>query len=212
MVRVTRRTALQLSSLALSGGLAGCLSAPTKATTPSATPPQDRPDGFWRWVNIEDLEPPPDESQVGFDLTVTQPWVSEERTARIEATLTNEADVTRQFRPVLLPDDMVAAPKGIRVFEDTAHPDQAHEPTCTGGDGKADEPVGHSSDGPATEILEPGGTHKTIGYVVDDEEVEGCYPSGIYDFPTQQTVTPVDGGAETSYRVSFSLGVQGKNE
>ena len=133
MVRLTRRTALQLSSLALGGGLAGCLSAPTKATTPSATPPPDRPDGFWRWVNIEELEPPPDESQVGFDLTVTQPWVSEERTARIEATLTNEADVKRQFDPVLL-RDIAAAPKGIRVFEDTAHPDQPHAPSCTGGE------------------------------------------------------------------------------
>lgn len=208
---MNRRQFLHATGTAGIVATTGCLGT-LSARQPEATPPPDRPDGFWRWVNLVDIDPPPEEYEVGFDVEITQPWVTAERTARIEATLTNEADVKRNLDPALL-YSRESENKGIRVWI-TPNTVPNPEPWCTGGDGIKANPGGESGEQPPSRALEPGESYKTGGYVVDDAEVRGCYPPGVYQFPTTQSVTEYGASEDTegeSYEVSFSLGVQGNN-
>lgn len=132
------------------------------------------------------LNRPSEEYEVGFDVIVTQPWVTAERTARIEATLANEANVKRYFNPALL-HSRDSENKGVRVWgtkSTTPNP----KPWCTGGDGIKENPGRESGEQPPSATLEPGETYRTLRYVVDDEERLGCYPSGVYRFPNTQSV------------------------
>lgn len=213
MSSLSRRSLLQYLSVGSGVALTGCLGS-LSASHPEATPPPDRPDGFWRWVNLTDIERPPAGYGVSFDVTVTQPWVTAERTARIEAILTNEADVKRFFNPTLI-YSRDSENKGIRLWEVSGGPDPTPEPWCTGGDGIKENPGGESGEQPPSRVLEPGESYRTIGYVLDDEERSGCYPSGVYRFPTTQSVKDYGAGEGVegqSYRVSFSLGIQAENK
>ena len=63
-------------------------------------------------------------------------------------------------------------------------------------------------------FLEPGESVTRVAFLYDDLDIEGCYPTGVYEFQRMQTVTVNengDEGEEVSHRVSFSLGIQGGN-
>lgn len=108
--------------------LAGCLRSIT-ARQPEATPPADCPDGFWRWVNIAEIEQPPAQYQVVFDHTVLRPWITAEDSAHIKVTLTNEADIERRFNPIIL-HSTASKNSGIRIYADD-EPNPPHKPECT---------------------------------------------------------------------------------
>jgi hypothetical protein len=205
-----RRQLLQAVGGSSSVALAGCLRSIT-ARQPEATPPADRPDGFWRWVNIAEIEQPPAQYQVGFDLTVLRPWITAEDSAHIKATLTNEADTERRFNPIVL-YSMASKNSGIRIYADADDPNPSHEPGCTGGNGKADGKVGHDGAQPPSVTLEAGESVETTGSIADDREVGGCFPPDVYRFPMTQSVQIGEGAEKQSYEFSFSLGVQGENE
>jgi hypothetical protein len=156
----------------------------------------------------------PDEHDVSLDISITRPWITPDRTARIEGTLTNEGERRRFFDPLPF-DNAASADDPVRFFEDSANPRQPHPPNCTTEDeGKVAEPGGESAEGSAATFLEPGESVTRVAFLYDDLEIGGCYATGVYEFQRMQTVTVNengDEGAEVSHRVSFSLGVQGEN-
>jgi hypothetical protein len=207
----TRRRLLRAVGVttAAGGALAGCTSLTLRH--PDATPTTDPPDGFWRWVSVEAVDGPPAEHAVGWDVTVAQPWITAERSARVAFTLTNEAHGARHVGPTI-DGGVDAQGGGIRLYDVTDDADETFGAWCIDNDGKRDGRAGEGTNERGPVRLGPGESVTRTAVVLDDRKQRGCLPSGVYGFRVGQVV-PYAGereGEQEYYEVACSLGVQGE--
>jgi hypothetical protein len=164
---------------------------------------------------VTDYDQPPEQYQVGLTMEVVQPWFSSDRTATIEVTLTNQADESRELGPIVDgPDFPAGNTKGIVLF-DKASLSDGYVLDCINTDGKSDERQGFAgSQTSPYEIKAGGSVTRQIG-MLDDSDVRGCLPAGIYPFEITHINRPIgeaeDGGPKEGdpYQWNFSLGIRG---
>lgn len=207
----TRRRLLRaVGATATAGALGGCTR--LNLRRPEVTPTADPPDGFWRWTSVESVQAPPDEYDVGWEVSVAQPWATADRSPRVAFTLTNEADEARGVGPVI-DGGVDAQGGGIRLYDVTDNADETFGVWCIDNNGKRDGRAGEGSDARGPVRLDPGASVTRTAVVLDDREQRGCLPPGVYDFRVGQVV-PYTGereGEQEYYEVTASLGIRGEN-
>ncbi len=127
----------------------------------------------------------PEGSPIELDVAVTEEWVTEERTARLSASVTNTGESPRTVKPAYYKGSSAAAGEpGVLLYSLQA-PDSPSDYTpaecIEHEEATVDEIWWTTESAPVTE-LDPGETTSDDLIVVDDRSVDGCFPPGEYRF------------------------------
>lgn len=205
-----RRQALQTVGFAMLT-LGGCVSALPRST-PTMTPSESTPTGYWRWVTITNSQHSSERYQVEMSVDITRPWITSEETAHIQVTLKNLANEKRRIGPVVndpeFPTDGV---NGIILFDETGASDSS-PPNCIGATGKSDSEVGYGGGRRLPHRIDAKESVTRTIKVFDDPNVVGCIPAGKYPFHRKILVMGPEDDLENapSYQWDFTLGVRGR--
>lgn len=164
------------------------VSSASSTTSPSAT------DGSFRTISLKNLDDSqiPDEDDVSVDVTVIDPSVTADHTARIRATFANDGSKRKfsgfgRFMPLNLQRSqesgnagLLLLPTSLLTSEVDASPYENLTPNPTNGCWAAEY---SPSTGPDTTFtLDAGETVTQTLEIWDNSDVEGCMPPGTYQF------------------------------
>lgn len=176
----------------------GCVGLGVPDPTPS--------DNAKKRVSVRDVGDPPPDAPFDLSLDVVDPWITDESTARLEATIENAGDRTDDFPPAFYKGSSEAhGAKGILLYSTDAPdcPPEDYVPPCSSGEDpsaiwrRADRDADYVSftlEGKLQTALEPGESRTDTILVVDDPTGDGCVPEGSYQFSQTHAIAPPPGG------------------
>ena len=183
------------SSRALLAAAGGAVAASLAGCTSSASSENDDPQ--YRRVELTDADSVDDAHGFAIDVSVLEPDVTPERTARVRIQITNQGD-TRHIAPPL-PDegvfsgyrDATSNPAGLLLLHVTGN--RSDDPDDGDGRWSEQNPNGGGGEGKGTWEFPSGETQTHEYRVFDDSDEEGYIEPGSYRFETELLHKPLDG-------------------
>lgn len=199
-----RRSLLRLTGGCLALPISGCVTrsgeGPPLNNSNTADGP---PDSAKRKVSIGNLDRPADDVPVSIVVEVDRPWITAEKRATLSLSYSNTGSSTYEYQqPFYEGASSWFGEPGILLYDvDALASPPRDPPECWTTEQPSKDSLAWSALGPPNTELAPGERRSVQLIVVDDPSVEGCFPTGTYQFGSKRGV------GKMSYEWSFTLEV-----